>query len=471
MTTYLIESSLCLLVLLGTYRLCLENQPMHRLKRAYLLGTLLLALVGPLVSVQLPASFTTVLPTAQVVENQLSVEKVRSEAIAIGKLSTPANGNVPEPTVPAETPFWVWLYAVVTALMLARFGRNLFVLIRQIRVNPTEPYYGATLVKLPGTGLPYTFLHYLFVSDEAYRRGTIEDELFEHELAHIRQRHSLDVLLVEIVLCLGWFNPLLFWLKGAMQRNHEFLADEAVNETYLNVPHYQHLLLSKLADTLPNLSLTSTLTFNITKQRLLMMTKQTSFIRIWLTGCSTALFFGFLMILLTGAAPAQPSIFPLKSETTPRTPRPLLSVAEIEIRFGDVVVNATSRELQPEQKIKFKDLTPEQKTRVIYLEGQLPGTFNEEEFNALKNAKQYSIWVDGKRVRHFDQTTLQATDIVTYNIRRLYKHARRPDRFHYQVDLLTDKAANAFARDLQANPRLLLLTKEQMERRQAEEAK
>ncbi|RYF67493.1 MAG: hypothetical protein EOO39_21150 [Cytophagaceae bacterium] len=202
-----------------------------------------------------------------------------------------------------------------------------------------------------------------------------------------------------------------------------------------------------------------------------MMTKQISPARTWVAGCSTTLLFVALTVVLTGAAPAQPPIFPLKSETTPPPPRPLLSVTEIESRFGDVVVNATSRELGLGRDILFKDLTSEQKARVIYLEGRLPAVFSVDEFEALKNAKQYSIWVDGKRVRHFDRTSMHPTDIVTYNIRRVYKHARRPNVYHYQVDLLTDSKANAFARELQAKPRLLLLTQEQMERQQARMAK
>ncbi|MEZ0484578.1 M56 family metallopeptidase [Fibrella aquatica] len=469
MITYLLESSLSLLVLLGVYRLCLENEPMHQLKRAYLLGTLLLSLAGPLVSISLPAGWLVFQPSVQLIDKRLSSDNVDYKTADIVPLVVRGNvpaSNVPEPDVPA--PYWLWVYGAVTALMLARFARNLFVLFRKTWVNPTESYYGATLVKLPVNALPYTFLHYLFVSADAYDRGEIEAELFEHELAHIRQRHSLDVLLVEIVLCFSWFNPLLFWLKGAMQCNHECLADEAVNHTYLNVPAYQQLLLSKLTTSLLTPSLASSLTFNTTKQRLLMMTKHTSTARTWLTASSTALFFLVLTVALTGAAPAQPPIFPLKSETTPPSPRPLLSAAEIESRFGEVVVNRTATgETDIERKIMFKDLTPEQKTRVIYLEGRLPSVFSEEEFEALKNARQYSVWVDGKRVRHFDHTTLQASDIVTYNIRRLYRNDHQPDLFHYQVDLLTDSAAKAHAMELQAKPTLLLLTQEQMERRQA----
>ncbi|NID09678.1 M56 family metallopeptidase [Fibrivirga algicola] len=471
---WLIKSTLCLLVLLGVYRLWLENQPMHRLKRAYLLGTLLLSLAGPFVSLQVPTGWLSLLKPVQLVEKQVLIANEADDGSNVKGLSTSPGRNVPTINVPEPTssvPYWLWPYGAVTTLMLARFIRNLYVLLRQVWTSPAEPYYGATLVKLPGNALPYTFLHYLFVSSDAYERGEIEAELLDHELAHIQQRHSLDVLLVEIVLCFCWFNPLVFWLKRAMQRNHEFLADEAVNQTYLNVPGYQHLLLSKVASASPKLSLTSTLTFDTTKQRLLMMTKQTSPARAWLAGGSTVVFFVALTIVLTGAAPAQPPIFPLKSEIAYRKPVPLLSVVELESRFGNVLVNATSRELGIGQKVLFKDLTPEQKTRVIHLEGRLPGTFTEEEFNALKNAKRYSIWVDGKRVRHFERTTLQATDIVTYNIIRAYKSNRRPTAFHYKVDLLTDSAANAYAKELQASPRLLLLTAEQMEKQQARAAK
>ena len=470
MTTFplesLLESSLSLLVLLGVYKLFLEHQPMHQIKRLYLLGALLLSFAGPLVSVQLPPGWVSLLSATQLPDKQLYKQGLLRKTSAVDEPSTLAVAKVPalDAGSAKPAPYWLWLYGSITTLMLLRFARNLYVLTRQIWTNPTEPFYGATLVKLPGNGLPYTFLHYLFVPTDAYGRGEIEDELFTHEMAHIQQRHSLDVLLVEMVLCFSWFNPLVFWLKRAIQCNHEFLADQAVNETYLDVPGYQQLLVSKLATASQPLSLTSTLTFETTKQRLHMMTKQTSTIRTWLAGCSTALLFSILTVVLTGAVPDQQPIFPLKSETTYRKPVPLLDVAELESRFGDVLVNATSREIGIEQKIRFKDLTPEQKTRVIYLAGRLPDMFTEEEFDALKNAKRYSVWVDGKRVRHFDRTTLRATDIVTYNIKRTYKHDRRPNVFHYQVDLLTDSAANAFAKELQANPRLLLLTQEQMER-------
>lgn len=486
MTTYSLEptlmlmgkSVLCLLLLLGVYRCFLENQPMHRLKRVYLLGTLLLSLVVPVMSIRVPSGWVLPSLSTQLVDDQLPAAAWRGGKEEGSELQMAVKTNAPaveEPALNIPAPYWLWLYGAITTLMLARFARNLYLLIRQIWVNPTEPLYGAMLVKLPGNGLPYTFLHYLFVSATAYDRGQIEEELVDHELAHIRQRHSLDVLLVEIVLCFGWFNPLVFWLKRAMQRNHEFLADEAVNETYLNVPGYQQLLLSKVALAPPSLSLTSTLTFQTTKQRLLMMTKQTSPARTWLAGWGTALLFAALTLLLAGTAPAQqtPTVPAPKmsSEQLPLTEQQLLekelTVAEIERRFGNKPVNMDpeERRVGDKKEVLFKDLTPEQKTRVAYLAPNSRKTPTEAEWAAFKNPKKYGVWVDSKRRRDNPLSKYKRTDIVTYWSSFVYKNARQPEGYSHQLELYTEAGYQKTLQRSRDHPFLLLATKERWERR------
>jgi len=487
MTTYplewLVESSLCLLVLLGVYRFCLENQPMHRLKRIYLLGTLLLSLAGPFVSLQVPTGWLSLLLPIQLVEKQVLIANKADEGSNVNGLSPSPDRNVPTNNAPEPTlsvPNWLWLYGAVTTLMLARFARNLFVLLRQVWTNPTESYYGATLVKLPGNALPYTFLHYLFVSGEAYEREAIEAELFDHELAHIRQWHSLDVLLVEIVLCFGWFNPLVFWLKRAMQHNHEYLADEAVNQAYLNVPGYQHLLLNKLTTASPSLSLTSALTFNTTKQRLLMMTKQTTTTRTGLTACSTAMLFLILTVLLTGTAPAQQT--PVTSTSKRVIDQPQLTetqlleenltVAEMEKRFGlKPVIMGWSDKRTKREKVLFKDLTQEEKAQVVYIAPDSRKTPTEEQWAAFKNPKQYGVWIDSKRRRDSPFSKYKRTDIVTYWYSFVHKNARQPEGYLYQLELYTEAGYQQTLQERREHPLLVLETKEMQERRKARMAK
>lgn len=85
----------------------------------------------------------------------------------------------------------------------------------------------------------------------------------------------MDILFIEIVKTIFWFNPVFILYKRAIQLNHEFLADEKVVASYNNAPFYQQLLLSK-ADGNRIIFLTSNLNYSLTKKRLIMMTKTTS---------------------------------------------------------------------------------------------------------------------------------------------------------------------------------------------------
>lgn len=465
MTTYpldlMVESGLSLLVLLGLYKLLLENQPMHRLKRVYLLGTLLVSLTAPLITIDVPVgTLPVVMMSSQSSDYQYVDLRDRVELMT---------ANVPEPVN-----YWLWLYAAGTSLMLIRFGRNLYRLTRQIADNPTEPFRGATLVRLPGAafgaGMPYTFLHYLFVPDVAYKRGEIEGELFTHELAHIRQHHSLDVLLVELVLCFGWFNPLFFWLKRAMQLNHEFLADAAVNTAFGNVPIYQSLLVSKLTPNAPRLSLTSTLTFQTTKQRLFMMTKHASPVRTWLAGTGSALILGTLTVLLSTRTVAQQPI-PAISKVAKQQPAQQPDVADMERQFGDKLVNEAVK-LGTKRPVlrRFSQLTPEEKTRVIVLRPNSRKTPTEREWKDFSNPKKYGVWVNGKRRRDNPFARIKRTDIVSYSYSYVHKNARQPEGYLYQLDMDTEEGYQRTLQDWEENPWLTLVSRERFERQKANKA-
>jgi hypothetical protein len=100
-------------------------------------------------------------------------------------------------------------------------------------------YKNATLVLVDEKTLPHTFLNHIFVNFDDYNQRTIEDELYTHELVHVTQKHTLDILFIELLITIFWFNPLLYLYKKAIQLNHEFLADQKVVESYNNVPFYQ----------------------------------------------------------------------------------------------------------------------------------------------------------------------------------------------------------------------------------------
>jgi bla regulator protein blaR1 len=312
MMPYLLKSGLCLLVLLGFYKLLLERERMARFNRYYLLGSLAVGLLAPLLVIEIEPAMV---PLAEMLPVGVSEPE-------LGSVLRPVAGEPRVVPMPHDIDIWQWVYWLITALLLGRFGQNLYRLFRTVTQYPTRPLGQATLVLLPRPVLPHTFLHYLFVSQAEYKAQRIEGELFVHELAHIRQRHSLDILLIEGLLCFGWFNPLLFGFKRAIQLNHEFLADEAVTNQWPDIAHYQRLLLAKLTN-IPAFPLTSSLTFQTTKQRFVMMNKQTSPARRWLmAGCSGLLLAGLSVAVSTQSAAQQPAAqtSPKPQSTTPPTP-------------------------------------------------------------------------------------------------------------------------------------------------------
>ena len=256
MIDFLIKSSVCLFLLLSIYKLFLEQEKMSIFNRFYLLGSLIFSIAIPFISFEIQIE---------------AIKTVNLNAIEI----------FPSSSVIAEKktnylPISLWsIYGIITSIFAFRFCRNCYVFFRKINSNPTQKFEGATLILVEEKILPHTFLNYIFINKNDYENRKIEGELFTHELTHVRQKHTLDVLFIEILKTIFWFNPLLIFYKKAIQLNHEFLADEKVVTSYKNVPFYQSLLLEK-ASWNSNFYLASNLNFLVTKKRLIMMTKTTS---------------------------------------------------------------------------------------------------------------------------------------------------------------------------------------------------
>ncbi len=257
MTDFIIKSTLSLVVLLTVYFLFLEKEKMHVFNRFYLLFSLAFSLLLPFITIELTST---------------------THSIFNGK-TLPGMLISNNPVVGDSTPYFRiigWsIYASATLFLLLRFVRNLREISYKIRNNQTELFHNSKLVLLEEKALPHTFLNYIFINKEDYLNRKIEAELFAHELTHVRQKHSFDILIIEILKTIFWFNPIFVFYKKAIQLNHEFLADEKVVKSYNNVPFYQSLLIEKASEN-KTIYLASNLNYLVTKKRLIMMTKNTT---------------------------------------------------------------------------------------------------------------------------------------------------------------------------------------------------
>jgi len=255
MIIYLLKSASCLALLLFFYHFILEKEKMHTFNRFYLLGGILFSFLAPLatITVQTKNNLATNGNPIFIENSTLAIvhESFNYSQLLIG------------------------LYLIISAVFLIRFLINFSKIISKTRKNETLKHKKAIFVLVKDKILPHTFWNYIFINKEEYKNGKIEEELFTHELTHVNQKHTLDVLLIELLQILFWINPLFIFIKKAIQLNHEFLADSTVIQQHKNTLQYQHLLLNKAAFN-NDYYLASNLNYSLTKKRLKMMTKQSS---------------------------------------------------------------------------------------------------------------------------------------------------------------------------------------------------
>lgn len=259
--TYLIKSTLCLAVLFGFYKIALENKALHQFKRFYLLASLIFSLTIPLVTFTYTTTETSqevwVEDFAQAWDQQMTI-------------SSPAT------IIEEETnylPYILWgVYGTGLLFFGTRFTLNLIRLKRKITTAETLDQPDFTLALLSQSIVPHSFLKYIFLSRKRYQNKEIPSEVIAHEATHVRQKHSLDILFIEFLQVIFWFNPLFWITKKSITLNHEFLADQGAIQEQHNIYQYQHILLNYASST-HHTTLESPFNYSSTKKRILMLSQ------------------------------------------------------------------------------------------------------------------------------------------------------------------------------------------------------
>lgn len=257
---YLLKSGMLLLIFYTVYKLWLENEKMFRFNRGYLIISLVFSLIIPLQLFSFGPFLDSNLKTIQLEEiilrtNNVIQNKTSSYYIITMVLSI--------------------IYAIGVLLLSIRFALNLYSFYKKSKNNKIQFINGEKVILINESILPHSFWNTIFISLDDYESNKIPSELIAHEKAHLTQKHSLDILFIEVLQIIFWFNPLFISYKKAIKLNHEFLADEAVNKQFNSVSYYQNLLL-KIASNKTNIALASNINYLITKKRFLMMAKKQS---------------------------------------------------------------------------------------------------------------------------------------------------------------------------------------------------
>lgn len=256
MVAFFIKFILCSGFLYSFYKLFLERESMYKINRFYLLFSLIFSLIAPLYKIDLPitATETNISPEllAFLMQNPELLQQERG--INFGDIL-----NV--------------IYIFVGVIFLVRFIYNLYELMFKIKTEEKIKDQEITYILDLDSNQPYSFWKYIFIPKKQLK--SLHQNLIDHEKAHCIQKHSLDILLIEIFQILFWFNPFIYFYKKSIKLNHEFLADEYVLKRNSDLKTYQHQILDCIATQNPSM-MASNFNFILTKKRLLMMTKNTS---------------------------------------------------------------------------------------------------------------------------------------------------------------------------------------------------
>ena len=235
---YILKSAVCLVVFYLFYRLLLSRETFWRFNRFLLLSLLAFSFVLPLIHIH--TSEPVQVNTALVLMEDWLTDEIETQ---------PADSVLP------VLPAFSWAKTLVVIYIIGVFGFlfmnivsvwQMFRLLRNGRQEPMSDGFineDVKLVVLPDKVSPFSWMNYVFVSEEDYDNHPYE--ILLHECAHIAHRHSWDLLFCELCLCLQWFNPAAWLAKQELMTLHEYEADDAVLNAGVNAQQYQMLLIRK----------------------------------------------------------------------------------------------------------------------------------------------------------------------------------------------------------------------------------
>lgn len=266
---YILKSAACLAVFYLFYKLLMSRDTFHRFNRFALLGLLVLSSLLPLVEV-------SVNRPAPVHETMLTLEQLLllADVQAEGEI-------VSQPT----TALWVRVALLVYLAGIVFFAvRNLWslgrlaVLLRRGRLEQLADWLpGRTenvrLVVHNRDIAPFSWMRYIVLSRKDLEEN--DREILIHELAHIRNHHSWDLLLADLCIFVQWFNPAAWLLKQELQTIHEYEADDTVLREGVDAKKYQMLLIKKAVGT-RLYSMANSFNHSSLKKRITMMLKEKS---------------------------------------------------------------------------------------------------------------------------------------------------------------------------------------------------
>jgi hypothetical protein len=253
---YALKSILALALFALAYRISLIGEGNFAIRRLYLLSSVILSMILPFFKLKFP------------------VGNFSLPGVVLDEITVYSNGIrlVKETSSIPLTYYLQIIYFSVAGFLILRVLLNTIVIIIKTSRNMRDPENEEVkLFILKDKNISYSFFRNIFIGQTADKEE--QERILAHEKVHALQLHSVDVLFIEILTCLFWFNPMLWWFRNEIKNVHEYLADKGALENGFNRKKYQITLLEHLIGS-ASISITNNFNYSLIKNRIAMMNKE-----------------------------------------------------------------------------------------------------------------------------------------------------------------------------------------------------
>jgi len=261
MVNFILESGISLAVFAIIYIWLLRKETFFKMNRFFLIGSVLFSVVLPFLRFK-------VFNTNPVMLSEITVTPYRNLIEAVTVYGKDLSGSIEEVILSANG--LVLLYLGGVTFFLIRFLLRVAKIYFLVSKNEIHQKDGFKLVLIQKDYPPFSFLNYIFITQSEQQKDHY-NKLIVHELEHVKQGHTFDVLLLEILFVFQWFNPFMWVLRRAITENHEYLADQAVLNSGTKRGYYKKLLLGQYIG-MP-VHIANHFNYSLVKNRIKMMSK------------------------------------------------------------------------------------------------------------------------------------------------------------------------------------------------------
>ena len=253
---YFLKVNIAIALFYLFYRLVFYNDTFWATRRFYLVFSILLSVIYPFISL------------SGWLEKQEPMQVIMANYVQLIEIKV----TTAKPTILTMENVLLGTYAIVSLVLLVRMGIQMGSILRWKLKGKRQLLHGIPIVAIDGDITPFSFFRSIFINPALHNEQET-NQILAHEMTHARQRHSLDVLLSEILNITCWINPAAWLLKREIRHNLEFLADNSVLQSGFDSKNYQYHLL-QLSYQVPENQLINKFNVSPLKKRITMMNQQ-----------------------------------------------------------------------------------------------------------------------------------------------------------------------------------------------------